>query len=183
MILSFIVAMDLENGIGKNNGLPWRLPSDLKRFKSLTMGHHLIMGRKTYESIGRPLPGRISIVITRNPEALQKVNEGQTAQIPLPLTDLRAPLVFVSSLDQALQSAQINDEDEVFIIGGGEVFRLALAKVDRIYLTTVQAHLDCDTFFPNIDPTSFIVLSKSDISQNEGDQYPSQYQLLQRIAR
>ncbi len=96
MILSFIVAMDLERGIGKNNGLPWRLPSDLKRFKALTMGHHLIMGRKTYESIGKPLPGRISIVITRDPEALQKVNEGQTAQIPLPLADLRTPLVFVS---------------------------------------------------------------------------------------
>ncbi len=107
--------MDEIGGIGKDNGLPWHLSSDLKRFKQLTMGHHLIMGRKTYETIGKPLPGRITIVITRN---LQYQAEGC----------LVAP-----SLEKALDLARGNGETETFIAGGGEIFAIALPLADRIY--------------------------------------------------
>jgi dihydrofolate reductase len=133
MLVSLIVAMDNNRGIGLNNRLPWRLPDDLKRFKSLTLGHHLIMGRKTYESIGRTLPGRTSIVISRNP-------------------DFSAPdCVVVSSLEGALKLAEANGENEAFVIGGSQIFEKALPLADRIYLTRVHVALPADVFFPAID--------------------------------
>ncbi len=130
MIVSMIVAMEENRGIGFQNRIPWHLGTDLKRFKELTMGHTLIMGRKTFESIGRPLPGRPIIVLTRNPGFHP---EGvQVAQ----------------SLDQALQIAEERGESEVFIAGGEEIFNQAMSRADRIYLTRVEAHLSADTFFP-----------------------------------
>jgi len=131
MILSIIVAA-AENGvIGKDNQLLWRLPDDLKRFKQLTLGHPIIMGRKTYESIGKPLQGRTSIVITRS-------SNYQTEGI-----------VVVDSLEQAINEARRQEEVEAFIIGGGEVYREALAgsQVSKIYLTRVQTEIAGDTFF------------------------------------
>src|SRR4030066_2251502 len=119
MIVSLIVAMDEKGGIGKQNQLPWHLPSDLKRFKSLTMGHHIVMGRKTYETIGKPLPGRTMVIITR-----------RKAYHP-------TGCIVVNSILEATRFAETNHEDELFIIGGGEIFKKAIGLAKKIYLTTV----------------------------------------------
>lgn len=129
--LSIIVAMARNRVIGAKGAMPWHLPEELKRFKQLTMGHPLIMGRRTWESIGRPLPGRTMIVVTRQP-------------------DYRAPgALVVHSLDEALAAA--GDDPEIFVIGGEEIFRAALPRADRLYLTTVEADVPGDTFMPEID--------------------------------
>ena len=134
MLVSLIVAMDNNRGIGLNNRLPWRLPDDLKRFKSLTLGHHLIMGRRTYELIGRSLPGRTTIIISRN-------------------AAYTAPdCLMVQSLESALELAEQNGEDEAFVIGGSQIFEQALPQADRIYLTRVHVSLPADVFFPEFDP-------------------------------
>jgi dihydrofolate reductase len=126
-----LVACDLNGAIGKQGDLPWRLPSDLARFKQRTMGAPIIMGRKTYESIGRPLPGRLNIVISRTSNF-----EG--------VIMARSPAAAVTAC---------GDVEEAFIIGGGEIYRLALENnlVDRIYLTRVHKKLDGDTFFPELN--------------------------------
>lgn len=128
--LSAIVAMAANRCIGKDNALPWRLPADLKRFKQLTMGHALVMGRKTYESIGRPLPGRTMIVVTRQPgyapEGVQVAH----------------------SLEEALARAP---GDEVFIAGGADLYRQTMDRLQRLYLTQLHAEYPGDTFFPEVD--------------------------------
>jgi len=134
VIISLIVAMDEKRGIGIEGKLPWHLPADLRHFKSLTMGHHIIMGRKTYESIGRPLPGRIMVVITRNP-AYQA--EG---------------CLIAHSLESAIQKTRESEEDEAFIIGGEEIFNEAINLADRIYLTLVHTVAEADVFFPILEP-------------------------------
>ena len=121
--------------IGANGRLPWHLSSDLKRFKALTMGHHIIMGRKTFESIGRILPGRTSVVITRKPGFR-----------------LEGALV-ASSLDQALALAA--SDDEVFVIGGEQIFREALSLSSRIYATEIASDYDGDVYFPVIEPAEW----------------------------
>jgi dihydrofolate reductase len=123
-----IVAMARNRVIGRSGKLPWHLSADLKRFKALTMGHHIIMGRNTWESIGRPLPGRKSVVVTRNPAYL-------------------APgAAVVGSLAAALHLA--SQDSEAFVIGGGELYREALPLADRIYLTELPADYPGDVFFP-----------------------------------
>lgn len=130
MIISIIVAMDERGGIGLNNRVPWHIPADLRRFKALTMGHHLIVGRKTYESIGRALPGRTMIIVTRS-------------------KDYRAEGCWVvPSLQGALRLAEGGGETEVFIGGGGMIYAQALAQADRIYLTRVHAEVEADVYFP-----------------------------------
>lgn len=130
MILSILAAMDEQRGIGKDNQIPWKAPKDLKRFRSLTMGHHLIMGRKTYESIGNPLGGRTSIVLTHQP-------------------DFQANgFLIAHSLREAYLLAEDHNENEVFIIGGGEIFAETIGTVDRVYLTTIHLIAHCDVFFP-----------------------------------
>ena len=124
-----IVAMTRGGMIGRAGGLPWRLSADLKRFKALTMGHHLIMGRKTYESLGRPLPGRTSVVITR-----------QSNWSAEPAVRIAA------SLQAALEIAA--RDSEPFVIGGGEIFRLALPWANRLYVTWVESDVPGDTHFP-----------------------------------
>ncbi|MEE8525336.1 MAG: dihydrofolate reductase [Thermoanaerobaculia bacterium] len=131
MRVSLLVAM-AENGvIGRDGHLPWHLPADLKRFKRLTTGHVIIMGRKTFESIGRPLPKRRSVVITRNPRFQPQ------------------GVAVVHSLDEALRT--LRGEDEVFVIGGAEIFELALARADRLYLTRVHADVEGDVRLPQLD--------------------------------
>jgi len=129
-LVSIIVATDERGAIGRDGGLPWRLPDDLKRFKSLTMGKPIVMGRKTWESIGKPLPGRHNIVITRQ------------AGFEVP------GVTVVASLDEALRAA--GDVPEVCIIGGAEIYRLALPRTDLIHLTRVQAVVEADTWFPEL---------------------------------
>jgi len=132
MTVSLIVAMAHNRVIGVDNKLPWHLPADLKYFKSVTLGKPIIMGRKTYESIGRPLPGRTNIVVTRNPDWHA---DGVTV---------------VASLDEAIAAA--GDTDEVMIIGGAEIYGAALQAADRLYVTEVDLAVDGDAFFPAIDP-------------------------------
>jgi dihydrofolate reductase len=131
MDISIIVAIAENNVIGNNNQLIWHIPDDLKRFKALTMGHHIIMGRKTWESIGRPLPGRKSIVVTRNTNY-----EANGAQIAY-------------SLESAIAMAK--GDEEVFIIGGGELYRQALPLANKLYLTKVHSNYEGDVTFPQIN--------------------------------
>ena len=129
-LLSLIVAADERGGIGRDGGLPWHLPEDLKRFKAITMGKPIVMGRRTWDSIGRPLPGRRSIVVSRQPGLAIEGAE------------------VVDSLDAALHVA--GDVPEVCIIGGAEIYCLALPRTDLIHLTRVQAVVDADTWFPEL---------------------------------
>lgn len=135
MIISLIAAMDEQQGIGLKGSLPWRLPKDLQHYKALTMGHHLIMGRKTYQSIGRPLPGRTTIIITHNP-----------AYKP-------TGCLIAHSYEQALELARDSGETEVFVVGGGQIYRQAISTANRIYLTQVHASFETDVSFPTIDET------------------------------
>lgn len=136
MIRSFVVAVARNGVIGHTNGLPWRLPADLAFFKRLTMGHPIIMGRKTYESIGKPLPGRLNIVVTRSP-------------------GFAAPgCTVVGTLDDAYRAA--GDAAEVFIIGGAQIYEAAFASADRIYLTEVESEITGDTYFPRFERRDWI---------------------------
>lgn len=162
MIISLIAAMDKNRGIGKNNTLPWHLPSDLKRFKRLTMGHHLMMGRKTYETIGKPLPGRVMIIVTRQ--------KGYHAE----------GCIVVNSIQQAIIEAENHQEEELFVIGGGEIFRQIIDRADKIYLTNVHAEVDAYVYFPEIDPSAWELITKHDPEQLENDQYSSDFQVLIR---
>jgi dihydrofolate reductase len=162
MIISLLVAMDEKGGIGKDNGLPWHLSADLKRFKALTMGHHLIMGRKTYESIGRSLPGRVMVIITRNPEYQV---EG---------------CLIAHSLEEALRIVEQREESEAFIIGGGQIFAQALPLADRIYLTRVHTVSQADVFFPPFDPQEWSIQAKSELPADHKNQFSSTYLLLSK---
>jgi dihydrofolate reductase len=134
--------MSVDRVIGKGKALPWRLPADLARFKRLTLGHHLLVGRKTFDSIGRPLPGREMVVITRNRDY---PSDGITV---------------AHSLDEALEIAEEAGDDEAFIGGGAEIFREALPRIDRIYLTLVYASVDGDAHFPDHDLESWTILER-----------------------
>ena len=134
--LSIIAAMALNRTIGIHNTLPWRLPEDLKRFKALTMEHHIVMGRKTYDSIGKSLPGRDTVIVTRN-------------------MDYAVPgCIAVNSLDAALTVS--HGDAEVFFVGGADLYRQALPIAHRIYLTEIQRVFDGDTFFPEFDKSQWL---------------------------
>lgn len=143
--LAIIVAMARNRTIGINNTLPWRIPEDLKRFKSLTMGHHLIMGRKTFDSIGKPLPGRITVVVTRN-EAL-KIDG----------------CIMAHSLEEAIKACA--GDDEIFIVGGAELYALAMPWVETIHLTEINLDVAGDTYFPEFDKTQWQELAREQHSQ------------------
>ncbi|MCR4329456.1 MAG: dihydrofolate reductase [Candidatus Roizmanbacteria bacterium] len=129
--ISAVAAIGKNRELGKNNQLIWRISSDLKRFKEITMGHPIIMGRKTYESIGKPLPGRKNIVITRNAEYHP------------------TGVVVVHSLEEALEEATLDEKKEIFIIGGAAIFAKAMPILDRLYLTIVNATAEADVYFPD----------------------------------
>lgn len=150
MRISAVVAMAQNRAIGLNGQLPWRLPEDLKRFKTLTWGSPIIMGRKTYESIGRVLPGRQNILITRK-------------------HDYQVPGGFVaSSLQEALNSCP-QDCSEVFIIGGAEIYAMAMPQVDRIYLTWIKKDIQGDTYFPEIEPSAFRETESLEFAGGDGE--------------
>ncbi len=137
MRLALIVAMAENRVIGRDNGLPWRIPADLRHFKATTMGKPVIMGRKTFQSIGRPLSGRTNIVISRDPTFAA---DGATV--------VRG---FEAALEYADRAAAPAEIDEIMVIGGAEIYALALARADRIYLTEVHRAVDGDVRFPEID--------------------------------
>ena len=164
MIISLIVAMDEKGGIGWKNTIPWHLTSDLKRFKNLTMGHHLIMGRKTFEAIGKPLPGRVNLVITRNPQY-----QPEGCQI-------------VENYLDALRLAEKNGETEVFVIGGAEIYRQALPSADLIYLTKIHGIVTADTYFPALDELVWETTHIEVLPREGKDQFDSTYMILTRIS-
>src|ERR1051325_8936039 len=165
MIISLLGAMDENRGIGKDNHLPWRLSSDLKRFRELTMGHHILVGRKTFESIGKPMPGRETIVITRN--------EGFRPE----------GCLTAHSVEGGIRLAEERGESELFICGGAEVYARSLGVADRMYLTQVHAVVDADTFFPEWkgDDWAEEVISRHDA--DERNQFPFSFKLLTKKRR
>ncbi|WP_274424575.1 dihydrofolate reductase [Chelativorans sp. YIM 93263] len=165
MELSFVVAVTKNGVIGREGGLPWRLSTDLKRFKAITMGKPIVMGRKTWESLGRALPGRLNIVVTRDPD--YSAEGAKTA----------------TSLDEAVAIAEEGSEtgcDEICIIGGGDIFREAMLKADRLYVTHIEAEIDGDTFFPAIDEDIWQPISSETVPVGEKDIYPTRYVVYER---
>lgn len=152
--VSIIVAIaGKKRVIGKKGGLPWYIPQELKRFKEITMGHPIIMGRKTHESIGKALPGRTNIVITSDPN----------------YTALEC--IIVHSLEEALRLASLTQgHEEIFIIGGGEIYRQALPKADKLYLTKIEAEIGGDTFFPDYSDFKRVV-RQSEVQESKGFKY------------
>ena len=154
--------MDEKRGIGKAGKLPWHLSSDLRRFRELTMGHHLIVGRKTFESIGKPLPGRHTIVVTCN-------------------TNFKPDGCFVAqSVEEAIKLARERGETEAFVIGGAGIYARALDATDRIYLTEVHAEVDADVFFPEFDLDNWVETQHIDHPADEKNQYAFTFKMLER---
>ena len=166
MLLSLIVAV-AENGvIGKGGGLPWRLSSDLKTFRRLTMGKPIVMGRRTFQSIGKPLDGRDNIVVTRDPHfEVQGVSA-------------------VATIDEALTLARIlattRGADEVMVIGGADIYETLLPRADRIYLTRVHASPQGDRHFPPLDPSEWTEVSREALPKGDRDQYAATLIVLER---
>ncbi|BDD11244.1 dihydrofolate reductase [Fulvitalea axinellae] len=153
MTVSIIVARAENGAIGKDNDLIWRLPADLKFFKKTTMGGVMVMGRKTYESIGRPLPGRTTIIVTRNSEYKA---EG---------------CLLASSVAEAIEKARELGKDEVFLAGGAQIYEMAMPLADKIYLTEVKATFEADTFFPDLLADDWKEISREDHEADEKNPY------------
>jgi dihydrofolate reductase len=161
--VALIVAADERGGIGQGGGLPWHLPEDLKRFKALTMGKPILMGRRTWDSIGRPLPGRRSVVISRQPGL---VIEGAEVH---------------GSLEAALDA--VADASEACVIGGAEIYRQALPRADVIHLTRVHATVEADTFFPLLDAAQWEEVAREDRAADERHAHAYSFVTLRRLRK
>lgn len=161
---SFLVAMDRNRVIGKDNDLPWRLPADLAYFKKKTTGHTILMGRKTYESIGRPLPNRLNVILTKNKHFTA---EG---------------CIVVHSVEEAL-ALMNKKEDEYFIIGGSDLFKQFFPYVDRMYITFIDEEFEGDTFFPEIDMSDWKLISKEKGKKDEKNRYDYEFLVYERSHR
>lgn len=153
MIISTIVAKAKNNVIGKDNDIPWYLPADLKYFKKTTLNHHIIMGRKCYQSIGKPLPKRTNVIVTRNPFFI--VSNCYVA----------------SSVEEALEIAHDNGEEEAIIIGGGEIYKLTASLWDKMYITEVDAEIEGDIYFPEIDEKKWNKVSEDFHEKDAKNEY------------
>jgi dihydrofolate reductase len=166
MIISLIAALTKNHVIGKNNDLPWHLPDDMKYFMQTTKGHHVVMGRKNYDSIPekfRPLPNRTNIVVTRQPN--WKAERCLT----------------VNSLQEAINIAKQNNEPELFIIGGAEIYQLAFPLTQRMYLTEIQTELSGDTFFPAFSPKEWKETSRKHHPIDERHHYAFDFVVYDKI--
>ena len=161
MILSCVLAFGSNRGLGFGNRLPWNLPDDLKRFKQITRGHSIIMGRKTYESMGRLLPERKNIIITRD----------TSYQIP--------GATIKHSIEEAIEECK--NEEEAFVVGGGEIVKLALPHLDRMYLTHGKANVPADSFFPEFDLSKWKVVSEEFHPKDERHAYDFTFKTYERI--
>ncbi len=152
-MITIIAAIGENNELGKNNDLIWHLPADLKRFKKVTSGHHIIMGRNTFESIGKPLPNRTTVIITRNNNYFK---EG---------------CLIANSIEQALELAK--GDDEIYIIGGAQIYQQAIALdlVDKLDITIVHESFEADVFFPEIDKTKWKETSREDFKADEKNKF------------
>jgi dihydrofolate reductase len=160
MNISFVVAMDRHRAIGRDNQLPWHLPADLKYFRQLTSHHTILMGRKTYESIGKPLPNRTNVVLTQR-------------------TDYVAPgCEMVHSLEDALR---FGTSDELFVIGGAEVFRALFPIANRMYITWIDDEFVADTYFPAFDDGKWQLTSRTPGERNEQNPYTYEFQVYERV--
>jgi len=159
--ISLLVAMARNRVIGANGAIPWHLPDELKLFKKLTMGHHMIMGRKTWESIGKPLPGRTSVVVTRQ--------KGYVAP----------GAIVAHSLDAAIAAA--GGDGEIFVIGGSEIFAAALPRAGRLYLTTVDATPEGDTYMPEFHPGEWRLASSHSHETDDRHPYAYRHAVYERI--
>lgn len=159
MIVTIVVAISENNAIGKNNQLLWHLPADLKHFRLITTGHTVIMGRKTYDSVGKPLPNRRNIIITRQDITIEGCE-------------------VVKSIEAAL--ALCADEEEVFIVGGAEIYRQAMHLTDRIYLTIVHQKFEADSFFPEINYNEWRETEREDHQPDEKNKLPYSFITLNR---
>jgi dihydrofolate reductase len=165
MILTFIAAIGKNNELGKNNNLVWRLPADLQHFHERTMGHTIIMGRKTFESIGRILPNRRHIIITRDKNYL------------------RHSVDVVHSLEEALDLVK-NNKDEVFIIGGAEIFKQAMDLADRLDITHIEAEdKNADTFFPEIIPAMWKEISHEEHKKDEKNPLDYTFSIYEKLTK
>ncbi len=161
MKISLIVAMARNRTIAKNDQMPWHISADLKKFKQITMGNPIIMGRKTFESIGKALPGRTNIVISRNP-----------------LFQRNTCLIY-NSLDSAFKAC--GKFEEVFIIGGGEIYELAMPQADNIYLTQIHKIIEGDTFFPKLDKDQWKEVSREEINDDKQVNFNYSFIKLERV--
>lgn len=171
MTISIIAGIGKKNEIGKNNALLWHMPADMKHFKEITTGHTVIMGRKTFEAIGRPLPNRKNIVITRDRDYMK---DG---------------IHTVNSLDEALRLVSLEngknfeenqDEVEAFIMGGGEIYKESIDKANKLYITKIDQAFDADTFFPVIDETVWQKTSEEKHEPDENNIYPYTFLTFER---
>lgn len=162
MIISAIVAKTRNNVIGKDNKMPWHISEDLKYFKKITSGHAIILGRKNYESIGRPLPNRINIVLTKN----------KSFDCP--------GCIKCSSIEEALKFAYDQGEKEAFIIGGGQIYEQSKEYWDRIYITEINTELEGDVFFPIIDKNEWNLISHDCHEKSEKNEYDFCFDLYER---
>ena len=164
-MLSHIVAASENNVIGKDGKLPWHLPNDFKYFKNKTWSMPVVMGRNTYESLKKELPGRINIVVTKK-------------------TDFHPPNIFVShSIEDALDKAKETGSKEIFIIGGGEIFKQTMDKIDRIYLTRVHTTIEGDTIYPQIDPLKWQKTNEQSFPADQKNNYPYTFEVWEKIEK
>lgn len=163
MTISLVVAASENNAIGKNNQLIWHLPNDLKFFKNTTWGFPVIMGRKSFESVNKPLPGRTNIVITTNPDWKAET------------------VIVVNNLKDAIQKAAETNSKQIFIIGGGEIYKQSMDIADSIYITRVHADVEGDTFFPVIDESKWKLTSNQDFEADEKHAYSYSFQIWEKI--
>jgi len=163
MIINLVVAASENNVIGKDNKLLWRLPNDMAFFKNTTWGMPVIMGRKTYESLGKPLKGRTNIVITTNKEFAQ--GKG---------------VIAANTIDAAVKESEKTDARECYVIGGGEIYKLALPLAHRIYMTRVHTNIEGDTFFPLIDKKAWQIVSSTKFEADEKHAFAYSFEIWQR---
>ena len=157
-----MVARSDNNVIGKDNDLVWHMPADLKYFKETTSGHFVVMGRKTYESMNKPLPGRLNIIVTRQSDYY------------------REACIVTHSLEEALALGEENGQQELFILGGSQIYRMALDTADRIYLTEIHSKFDGDAFFPEIDSSIWKEIKREDHESDDKNPYPYSFVVLER---
>ena len=162
MFISFVVAVAKNNVIGKDNQLVWNLPNDMKFFKNVTWGMPVVMGRKSFESLGKALPGRKNIVLTRQ--------EGWNAR----------DVIVVKSMEEAKAVVKEMDVKEMMVIGGGEIFKMVMPEAKRIYLTRVDAEPEGDAFFPKVDPAEWELVSKKDHEADAKHAYNYSFQIWER---
>lgn len=165
MTISCIVAIAKNKVIGKDNDIPWYLPADLKYFKKITTGHHILMGRKCYQSIGRPLPNRTNVIITRDPYFIS------------------SNCLVARSIEEGLEMAYDNGETELFIIGGGTIYEQTKALWDKLYLTEVDLEVEGDIFFPELKDDEWEIQDIQNHKKDEKNVYDYRFKILKRVKR